>query len=166
MRPTEQSVRELLSLMQVRNLINTAMAQMDQTMRPMMQQALAGRQHLSEREQQIVDDAHAKIQAVMREQLRWESFEPTMISAYRNTFTQREVDGMKAFYSSPLGQSVVAKQPIVQQQSMQAMQSRMADMVPRIQQIERDMASQLQAEREAQGPASAAPPPASNPAAQ
>jgi len=73
--PTEQSVRELLSLMQVRNLINTAMAQMDQTMRPMMQQALAGRQHLSEREQQIVDDAHAKIQAVMREQLRWESFE-------------------------------------------------------------------------------------------
>src|SRR4029077_6182455 len=105
--PTEQSVRELLSLMQARNLMNTAMAQMDQTMRPMMQQALAGRRPLSEREQQIVDDAHARIHAVMREQVRWENFETTRISAYRNTFTQKEVDGMKAFYSSPLGQSVV-----------------------------------------------------------
>ncbi|HET9330654.1 MAG TPA: hypothetical protein VFO23_09025, partial [Steroidobacteraceae bacterium] len=60
--PTEQSVRELLSLMQASNMMNTAMTQMDATIRPMMQKALAGQQ-LSEREQQIVDDAHARIQA-------------------------------------------------------------------------------------------------------
>src|SRR5579862_8143495 len=91
--PTEQSVRELLSLMQARNLMDTAMTQMDATIRPMMQKALAGQQHLSEREQQIVDDAHARIQAVMREQLRWDNFEPMMISVYRKTFTQKEVEG-------------------------------------------------------------------------
>src|SRR5579862_3080718 len=77
-RPTEKSVRELLALMQARNMINTAMKQMDATMRPMMQKALAGRQQLSEREQQIVGDAHERIQAVMREELRWDNFEPMM----------------------------------------------------------------------------------------
>jgi len=149
-RPTEKSVRELLALMQARNMINTAMKQMDATMRPMMQKALAGRQQLSEREQQIVGDAHERIQAVMREELRWDNFEPMMISAYRNTFSQKEVDGMKAFYSSPIGQAVIAKMPLVTQQTMQAMQGRMVDMIPRIQQIQMDMAAQLKAEREAQ----------------
>ena len=153
--PTEQSVRELLSLMQARNMINTAVAQMGTTMRPMMQKALAGRQQLSEREQQIVDDAHARIQSVMREQLRWENFEPMMISTYQKTFTQKEIDGMRAFYSTPIGQSVIAKMPVVMQQNMQAMQSRMADMLPRIQQIAQDMAQQLQAERDS---AAGAPP--------
>ena len=113
MRPRpQQSVRELLSLMQARNMINTAVAQMGTTMRPMMQQALAGRRQLSEREQQIVDDAQARIQAVMREQLRWEDFEPQMIRTYQKTFTQKEVDGMKAFYRTPTGQSVIAKMPM------------------------------------------------------
>lgn len=153
-RPSEQSVRELLALMQARNMINTAMKQMDATMRPMMQQALGGRGQLSEREQQIVDDAHARIQAVMHEELRWDNFEPMMISAYRNTFSQKEIDGMKAFYSSPIGQAVVAKLPMVTQQNMQAMQGRMADMIPRIQQIQKDMAAQLKAERESQGASS------------
>lgn len=165
--PTEQSVRELLSLMQARNLMDTAMTQMDATIRPMMQKALAGQQHLSEREQQIVDDAHARIQAVMREQLRWDNFEPMMISVYQKTFTQKEVEGMKAFYRTATGQSVIAKMPMVMQQTMQTMQGRMADMIPRIQEIQKDLAAQLKAEREAQGPpASAAQPPAPSAAAQ
>ena len=164
--PSEQSIRELQALMQAHNMINTAVAQMDATLRPMMQKALAGRQQLSEREQQIVDDAHARIQAVMREQLRWDNFEPMMISVYEKTFSQKEVDGMKAFYRTPTGQSVIAKMPLVMQQTMQSMQSRMADMIPRIQEIQKDMAQRLQAEREAQGTSPAAQPPAAGPAAQ
>ncbi len=57
---------------------------------------------------------------------------------------------MKAFFRTPTGQSVIAKMPIVMQQNMQGMQGRMADMIPRIQQIEKDMGAQLQAQRESQ----------------
>lgn len=156
--PTEQSVRELLSLMQASNMMNTAMTQMDATIRPMMQKALAGQQ-LSEREQQIVDDAHARIQALLREQLRWDNFEPMMISVYQKTFTQKEVEGMKAFYRTPTGQSVIAKMPMVMQQTMQTMQGRMADTIPKIQEIQKDLAAQLKAEREAEAGSSSQPSP-------
>jgi len=160
--PTEQSIRELLALMQAHNMIDTMMAQVDASWRPLMKQALGERQP-SEREQQILDEGHAKIQALCREQLRWENFEPMMISVYRNTFSQKEVDGMKAFYRTPIGQAVIAKMPIVMQQTMQTMQGRMADMIPKIQQVQKDLAAQLKAERAAQEEAAAPQPPKPTP---
>ncbi|HWZ62232.1 MAG TPA: DUF2059 domain-containing protein [Steroidobacteraceae bacterium] len=161
-KPTQQSIRELLAVMQSHNMVDNMLAQMDATWGPMMKQSLAGRQP-TEREQQIVDDAHAKIQALLREQLQWQNFEPMMIHVYQNSFSQKDVDAMKAFYSSPTGQQVIAKMPLVMQQTMQAMQQHMQSLIPQIQEIKQDMTQQLKAEREASGAAAAPPPAASSP---
>jgi len=155
-RPTEQSIRELLAVMQSHNMVDTMLRQMDATLEPMMKQAMGGQQP-TQREQQIVDEARARIQALTREQLQWENFEPMMIHVYQSSFSQKEVDAMKAFYSSPAGQAVIAKMPLVMQQAMQSMQQSMAGIIPRIQQIKTDMAEQLKAERAAAGTASAPP---------
>lgn len=157
-RPTEQSVRELLAVMQAHNMIDTMRTQMDATWGPMLKQAMGG-QTLNAREQQIAEEAHAKIQALYSEQLKWETFEPMMIGVYQNAFSQKDINGMKAFYSSPTGQAVIAKMPIVLQQTMRTMQERMADLIPKIRQIQSDMQSQLKAEREAQGTSSTEQPP-------
>jgi hypothetical protein len=163
-KPTEQSIRELLAVMQSHNMIDNMLAQMDATWGPMMKQSLAGRQP-TEREQQIVDDAHARIQALLREQLQWQNFEPMMIRVYQNSFSQKDVDGMKAFYSSPTGQQVIAKMPLVMQQTMQAMQQHMQSVMPQIQEIKQDLAQQLKTERAGSGAAGAPPPAASAPTA-
>ncbi|HET9329084.1 MAG TPA: DUF2059 domain-containing protein, partial [Steroidobacteraceae bacterium] len=86
-------------------------------------------------------------------------FEPMMISVYQKTFTQKEVEGMKAFYRTPTGQSVIAKMPMVMQQTMQTMQGRMADTIPKIQEIQKDLAAQLKAEREGEAGSSSQPSP-------
>jgi uncharacterized protein len=161
-RPSEQSIRELLAVMQSHNMLDSMMRQVDANFGAMMQQATGTRQ-LSEREQQIADDAHAKIQALMHEQLQWATFEPLMIHVYQSSFSQKDVDGMTAFYKTPTGQAVIAKMPVVVQQTMQAMQERTAALVPQIQQIQRDMMAQMKEARETQSapaaPEAAAPKP-------
>jgi uncharacterized protein len=152
-RPTEKSIRELLALMQSHNMIDTMMAQMDKNFGAMLKQA-NGTRPMSEREQQITDDAHAKIQALMHEQLQWSNFEPMMIRVYQSSFSQKDIDAMKAFYSTPTGQAVIAKMPLVLQQTMQAMQERTASLIPQIQQIQKDMMAQLKEARAAENPPS------------
>ncbi len=46
-----------------------------------------------------------------------------VIPVYDRNFTDEEIDGMLAFYSSPVGQKVLAKLPVVLQESMEAGQS-------------------------------------------
>jgi uncharacterized protein len=155
--PSEQSIRELLAVMQSHNMIDTMMRQMDANFGSMMKQSMGGRQ-LSEREQQIADDTHAKIQALLRQTLQWNNFEPLMIRVYQSTFSQKDVDGMTAFYKTPTGQAVISKMPMVVQQTMQAMQERTASLLPQIQQIQRDMATQMKEARESAGAAAATQP--------
>src|SRR5262249_35095761 len=61
--PTEQSIRELLQVMQAHNMIDSMMKQVDSTLEPVLKQAM-GNQHLNERQRQIADDARGKIQAL------------------------------------------------------------------------------------------------------
>ena len=46
-----------------------------------------------------------------------------VVPVYDRNFTDEEIEGMLAFYSSPVGQKVLAKLPVVLQESMQVGQS-------------------------------------------
>jgi hypothetical protein len=80
----------------------------------------------------------------MREELSWEFMESMMMEVYTKTFSQDEVDGMLAFYASPAGRSVITKMPIAMQHSMQVMQQRMTIMIPKLQQMQKEMIAQVQ----------------------
>ena len=68
-----------------------------------------------------------------------------MEEIYRKSFSQSEMDGMLKFYKSPAGKAVIAKMPVVMQNTMQVMQGEMAEMMPKIQQLIADTTSQMQA---------------------
>ena len=87
-------------------------------------------------EQQAAEDRLVKrALAMMHEQLNWKTLEPQYVKLYTETFSQQEIDGLIAFYSSPAGQAYLAKMPLLMQHSMQLMQTQMQDMMPRIMQI-------------------------------
>jgi len=73
--------------------------------------------------------------AMMHEQLNWKTLEPQYVKLYTDTFSQQEIDGLIAFYSSPAGQAYLAKMPLLMQHSVQLMQAQMQDMMPKIMQI-------------------------------
>jgi hypothetical protein len=138
------SAKELVTLMAGRKAFDAVFAQMDNYMDAAMKQA-AGDRQLSPEQQKIVDDMRAKMIALVRDTLNWDSFEPKMEEIYQKSFSQSEMDGMLKFYKSPAGKAVIAKMPVVMQNTMQVMQGEMGEMMPKMQQLIADTASQMKA---------------------
>ena len=130
------------------------MAQIDATVRSQMQQALSAAS-LSPAQQKVIDTLGVKVMAVTQKQINWAQVEPQLIEAYRNTFTQREIDGMLNYYRSAAGQAELTKQPRVQQQGLQFMQQRLIALSPQITQLEKEAIAQLRSQAE---PADSGPP--------
>jgi hypothetical protein len=156
---SEDSVRQLLQVMQSSRIIDTYMTQIENTVRMSLQEAVAG-QPVNAKQQKVMDDLQHKILATARDEINWTSVEPMMVAAYRGTFTQHEVDGMLAFYRSEPGQAVLTKLPGAMQRTMEGMQGRVKTLTPKIVELEKDAAVQVKAAAGPPGPlASPVPPP-------
>jgi hypothetical protein len=68
---------------------------------------------------------------------------------YSEVFTKQELDEMAAFFSTPLGEAMAAKNPEVQEKLGAVIQARMMEIMPRVQQMGRDFAAQQKAKKEA-----------------
>ena len=158
---SDRSIRELLSITQLAKLMDNTMSQVDKMFNGGMQQALAGRAPTPE-QQKIIDAMQQKMLALMHEEMLWEKWEPTFIDIYRQSFTQKELNGMLTFYKSEAGRALIAKMPVVTQHTMEAMPKLMASFIPKVQQLMRDTQAQLkaaQAQRADASPAEAKPKP-------
>jgi hypothetical protein len=58
-------------------------------------------------------DLQAKMLDAMKEFMSWDKLKPGMVEAYRNAYSEDELDGMVAFFKSPIGQAYLAKSPLV-----------------------------------------------------
>lgn len=72
-----------------------------------------------------------------------------MAKIYSEVFTKKELEDMAAFFSTPLGETMAAKQPDVQEKLGAEIQRRMAEIMPRVQQMGRDFAVEQKAKRDA-----------------
>jgi uncharacterized protein len=68
---------------------------------------------------------------------------------YSETFSKEELNQISSFYDTPLGQTLLAKQPEVQQKMQAAMIPRMAEIGPKIQQMGREFGAQMKAKQAA-----------------
>lgn len=82
---------------------------------------------------------------VVSEETSWKRMKPDIVAIYRETFTQDEIDAMTEFYGSPVGQSVLEKMPGVMRKSMRVTHRQMMSVMPKIRQIQRETAAELQA---------------------
>jgi len=144
--PSDQSINQLLRLTKVDKQMDSVFTQMDGMMKASIQQAMKGKP-LSADEQAILDRQQAKMTAIMKEELSWEKMKDLYVQAYRETFSQEEIDGLIAFYQTPVGRSFVSKQPELMKRTMTIMQKRLAPMVQRIQKISEETVAELQKAR-------------------
>lgn len=70
---------------------------------------------------------------------------------YSEVFSKDELDQISAFYSTPLGEMLAAKQPEVQDRLSASIQGRMAEVMPKVQQMGRDFAQAQKAKKAAAG---------------
>ena len=141
-KPSEASVRHLLDVMQVRQIALTLSSQMDTMFDNMVNKQLEG-QTMTPEQQKEVEARRNAARDMVKELLSWESMESLYLKVYGDTFSQQEIDGMIAFYTSPAGQAVIAKMPLAMKNSMSEMQLRVRDMIPKIQQLAKEAADQV-----------------------
>jgi len=142
--PTVDSVRQLVRLTNPQQMLDTATTQLEESFRAGLDSELGSAPPTPD-QQRIIDDMQAKLAALMKSELNWQNFEPAVIDMYRQTFTQREIDGMVAFYKSEAGAAMLAKLPRLSQSMMQMMQQRTAKFAPQLVQIQHDAIDQLRA---------------------
>jgi uncharacterized protein len=144
--PSEASLKELLAVTESRKLIDSTLAQVDGMMKNIMAQASQG-QVVTPEMQKILDKMKDRSVAIMKEELDWALFEPLYLKIYGQSFSQEEVDGMIAFYSSTAGKAVVKKMPVVMQNVMTEMQGRMRPLMMKMQAAQQEMMQEIQAAR-------------------
>ena len=142
--PTEESVRELLAVTNVRKLLDDMIPQIDAMMQKAVADSLQG-QSISPEAQKLIDQSHANAMAVMREELAWSKLEPLYIRVYQKSLTQEEVSGMIALYRTPAGQAMINKMPTIMQNTMAEMQMMMGPMMQRLQQSQAQLIAEIKA---------------------
>jgi hypothetical protein len=119
------------------------MSQIDAAIQSGVQQSLQGRE-LTPEQEKILDEMRTNLLVIFGEEFTWTKLEPTFIDVYRRSLSQSEVDGMIAFYKTTAGRAVIAKMPLIMQNSMQMVQSQLGGMMPRIQQVQREAVEKLE----------------------
>ena len=147
--PSAASLERLLEVTQAQRMTDTVLQQVDAAMKPMFDQALGARNLSPEdrrKAEQFMASFSVKMKAIMAEEMSWAKMKDFSLQIYRESFTQKEVDDLIAFYESPSGRAFVEKMPVVMQKSMQVMQQRMGPMMARIQAAARDATKEFQAQ--------------------
>lgn len=144
-KPTEESIRHLLDVMQAKLLMQTAVKQVDATYKATVTKMLDGKT-LTPEQEKTLEAGEARMRDLMHDILSWESMEPMYLRVYANTFSQSEIDSMVDFYSSAAGHAVIVKLPLAMQNTMAEMQEHIRALVPKMQQVAKETADQIKSQ--------------------
>ena len=139
----KQLAEELLLLMEVdKNIERTfemvKQMQMDQV------KNIGLPKELSKEDSEKIASMQGKIMDIMVKEMGWDNLKEDFIDIYVDVFTKEELEGIIAFYKTPVGQKFIKKQPELMQKSMQISQKQMVTIMPKIQKAIEDMKETLE----------------------
>lgn len=140
--PSDKSINQLLQLTKVDQQADFVFTQMEDAMRAGIQRAAKGKT-LNAEERAILDRQQAKMAGIMKEELSWEKMKDQYVQVYRETFSQEEIDGLIAFFQTPVGRSFVSKQPDLTKRTMTIMQQHMEPLKQKLQKISEETNAEL-----------------------
>ncbi len=156
---TLADAEEVLKAMQFDEMFAKIMEQQKKQMGPMMQRMAAGMK-IAEEDRARVTALQQKVTDEIFDSLSGPEMKAAVAGIYSSVFSKEELASLGAFYSTPAGQSMVSKQPQVQEKMMQVMMPKMAEIGPKMQAAMKDFAAEMKAKQQTSAPA---PTPAPNP---
>jgi len=117
---------------------------MDSFMKQAIQQATQG-QPVTPDVKRDIEKRQTEMMAIFREALDWNKLEAMYVRVYQKSFNQSEIDSLIAMYKTPGGQTLLNKMPIVLQNTMTEMQQIMRPMVERVQRMQQEVLTEIQA---------------------
>jgi uncharacterized protein len=133
----EAKVNEILTLVNAESLLKQVYSQVDKQMDTMLN-SIAAQSKIPPEKRGDLKAVGQKMAAVLADQLSWEKLQPTYVKIYEDVYTEEELDGLLAFYRSPVGKSFLSKTPVILQKSVEAMQSRLPQIMREVQKVAED----------------------------
>jgi len=141
---SDETIRELLTVSNAKGLVQGVYAQLDDYMAKAMKEA-QGDVKLNAEQEKLMVEMRGKLIAAMQDQMSWEKLEPLYIKLYKDTFSQKELEGVLAFYKTEAGKALLAKLPTLTQNLMKYMMGQMQEIMPRVRDIANEYAEKIKA---------------------
>jgi hypothetical protein len=94
---------------------------------------------LAPEQEKAVAELQDKVTRIVADALAWEKLKPAYVKLFAEAYSEVELDDILAFYKSPTGQSMVAKNPLLMTKASEIVQQRMAAAQPELEKLVRDL---------------------------
>ena len=140
----QAKARDLFATMHMDHMLDQMMHSIQGEVEAMAQ-SMPGAQQMTAHQKQLTQEFMDKSMKVVNDSVGWTALEPEYVKLYASTYSEAEIDGILAFYKSPVGQAMLAKTPQLSTSGMQIVRSRMGDFQPKMQALQKDYMKQLAA---------------------
>ena len=130
-------------------LMDTIMKQVSQ-----MTQSMPGTKQMTESDKRQLADFQQRVGALVEKTVGWKAMEPDFVELYASTYSEEELDGILAFYKSPVGQAMLDKTPELMTKGTEISQRRMREVQPELNKMLEDFIKQVMTEHEKAAPKS------------
>lgn len=141
-----RKIVEMFTLLQIDKSIDQISAQQAATAKQLMK-TMVPADSITPDMQKDLDAFLAKIVGITHEAVNWSRLEPQFVDLYASTYSEEEVDGILAFYRSPTGQTMIAKQPELLTKSQAISQAQLVAIQPKLREAIMQFAQEMMAKR-------------------
>ena len=138
----DAKIDEMLALVNADALMKQVFEQMNRQMDTMVK-TLADQYKIPAEKRGDLAAVTKKMTDILVEDLSWARMKPIYIRIYEDVYTEEELDGLLAFYKSPVGQSFLKKTPVIMQKSVESVQGLMPQIMADVQKAATDSLQQL-----------------------
>ncbi|HEY4010419.1 MAG TPA: DUF2059 domain-containing protein [Acidobacteriaceae bacterium] len=114
--------------------------------------SMPGADHATPQQQKQITAFQQRVLELVTNRIGWKALEPDFVTLYANTYTEEELDGILAFYKSPVGQKMLEKTPELMAKSTEISQQKMQALEPELEQMVQDFMKQMTAGAATQAP--------------
>ena len=127
---SRQLAEELLVLTEAKKNLEKSFDMIKQ-----MQMARIKNTNLSGEDAQNAAYLQEEVMNILEKEMSWDNLKEDYIDIYAEIFTEEELQGIIAFYKTPIGRKFIERTPEVMQKSFQISQKQMALLMPKIQKL-------------------------------
>lgn len=125
-------ILEYFQLSEVERTMNQSVQQMLAAMRNGFMQQITDVK-LNPEQEKVVAQFHTRIGKIMSDAIAWDKIKDEYIDLFAKNFTEEEIDGINAFYRTPIGKAMIQKLPVLMQKGSELGQRRMQAYMPELQ---------------------------------
>jgi len=140
----QAKVKELFATMRMEHLL-------DQMLNSIQRQVVAVAQmspdaeNMTPAQKKLTNQFVNQSMKIVSDSVGWAAIEPEYVKLYAATYSEEEIDGILAFYKSPVGQKMLEMTPKLSSGGMDIVQSRMGEFQPKIKALQEEYMKQMAA---------------------